>query len=237
MCFQLFLKHLTAGKDDSQGRIGSSAFIFYLNFMPGRVFLILFPPFRKAHGSRLFFTVKNYQGIAYITLSGDKYTMFLERKESLNKSYSLKGKVSLSHVRLFPTPWTVAQQALCPWSSPGKNTGVGNHFLLRGIFLTQESNLGLLCCRQILHRLSHQGRSSLPKVTKNFGQPQGMRLLYYRSKVIATVVSTTWLCRTSRLAKHFIHCVLVSCSCHLKYHKLKGLKQQKFPHSALVPPN
>ena len=25
---------------------------------------------------------------------------------------------------------------LCPWDSPGKNTGVGYHFLLQGIFLT-----------------------------------------------------------------------------------------------------
>ena len=30
--------------------------------------------------------------------------------------------------------------------SPGKNTGVGCHFLLRGIFLTQELNPGLLHC-------------------------------------------------------------------------------------------
>ena len=29
---------------------------------------------------------------------------------------------------------------LCPWDSPGKNPGVGCHFLLQGIFLTQESN-------------------------------------------------------------------------------------------------
>ena len=41
--------------------------------------------------------------------------------------------------------------------SPGKNTGVGCHFLLQGIFLTQESNLGLLHCRQTLYHLSHQG--------------------------------------------------------------------------------
>ena len=40
--------------------------------------------------------------------------------------------------------------------SPGKNTGVGCHSLLQGIFLTQECNLGLLHCRQILYRLSHQ---------------------------------------------------------------------------------
>ena len=28
---------------------------------------------------------------------------------------------------------------LCPWDFPGKKTGVGCHFLLQGIFLTQES--------------------------------------------------------------------------------------------------
>ena len=33
---------------------------------------------------------------------------------------------------------------LCPWNSPGKNTGVGSHFLLPGIFLIQGSNLHLL---------------------------------------------------------------------------------------------
>ena len=26
---------------------------------------------------------------------------------------------------------------LCPWDAPGKDTGVGCHFLLQGIFLTQ----------------------------------------------------------------------------------------------------
>ena len=45
---------------------------------------------------------------------------------------------------------------LCPWDSPGKNTGVGSHSLLQGIFPTQGSNLGLPCCRQILYHLSHQ---------------------------------------------------------------------------------
>ena len=34
---------------------------------------------------------------------------------------------------------------LCPWNFPGKNTGVGCHFLLVGIFLTQGSNPYLLC--------------------------------------------------------------------------------------------
>ena len=38
---------------------------------------------------------------------------------------------SLSCVWLFATLWTVALQAP-PWDSPGKNTGVGCHFLLQG---------------------------------------------------------------------------------------------------------
>ena len=46
---------------------------------------------------------------------------------------------------------------LCPWDSSGKTTGVGCHFLLQGIFLTQESNPGPLHCRQILYQLSCEG--------------------------------------------------------------------------------
>ena len=38
-----------------------------------------------------------------------------------------------------------------------QNTGVGSLSLLQGIFLTQESNRGLLHCRQILYQLSYQG--------------------------------------------------------------------------------
>ena len=38
-----------------------------------------------------------------------------------------------------------------------KNTEVGSLSLLQGIFLTQESNWGLLYCRQILNQLSYQG--------------------------------------------------------------------------------
>ena len=39
---------------------------------------------------------------------------------------------------------------LRPWDSPGKNTGVGYHFLLQGIFPTQGSNSGILHWRQML---------------------------------------------------------------------------------------
>ena len=44
----------------------------------------------------------------------------------------------------------------CPWNSPGKNTRVGCHSLLQGIFWIQGLNLGLLQCWWILYHLSHQ---------------------------------------------------------------------------------
>ena len=43
-----------------------------------------------------------------------------------------------------------------PWNSPGKNTGVGCHSFLQGIFPTQGSN-----CRQILYYLSYQGKDTI----------------------------------------------------------------------------
>ena len=46
---------------------------------------------------------------------------------------------------------------LCFCNLPDKNTRVGSHSLLQGIFVTQISNPGLLNCRQILHHLSHDG--------------------------------------------------------------------------------
>ena len=55
---------------------------------------------------------------------------------------------------------------LCPWDSPGKDTGVVCHFLLQAIFLTQGQNPGLLHCRQILHRLSYQGLLVEPKTCR-----------------------------------------------------------------------
>ena len=44
---------------------------------------------------------------------------------------------------------------LCPWDTQGKNTGVGCHFLLQGIFPTQALDLHLFC-------LLYQQAGSLP---------------------------------------------------------------------------
>ena len=65
--------------------------------------------------------------------------------------FSRFSRISVRPHGLYPT------RHLCPWDSPGKNTGVGYHALLQGIFPTQRLNPGLLHCRQIPCYLSHQG--------------------------------------------------------------------------------
>ena len=60
-----------------------------------------------------------------------------------------------------------AARLLCPWSSPGQNTGVGSHSLLQGIFLTQKSNWGLPHYRRILYQLSYQENLTY---SKDFGK-------------------------------------------------------------------
>ena len=50
-----------------------------------------------------------------------------------------------SRVRLCATPQTAAHQALRPWHSPGKNTGVGCHFLLQCMKVKSESEVAQSC--------------------------------------------------------------------------------------------
>ena len=57
---------------------------------------------------------------------------------------------------------------LCPWNSPGKNTGMGCHSLLQVILLTQGSSLGLLHCRQIFY---HWARVILYTLFKDYPTP------------------------------------------------------------------
>ena len=58
------------------------------------------------------------------------------RKNVCSMVCAVRKKVkSLSSVRLFATPWTLAYQASPSMEFSGKNTGVGCHFLLQGIFL------------------------------------------------------------------------------------------------------
>ena len=50
-----------------------------------------------------------------------------------------------SRVQLCETPETAAHQAPPPWDSPGKNTGVGCHFLLQRMKVKSESEVVQSC--------------------------------------------------------------------------------------------
>ena len=94
------------------------------------------------------------------------------------------------------TPWTVACQGFCLWDSLGKSTGVGCHFLLQGIFPTQESNPGLLHCRKILYQLSHNGT---PRILEWVAHPFSSRSSPPRNRTrvscIAGGLFTNWAIR------------------------------------------
>ena len=64
---------------------------------------------------------------------------------------------SLSCVQLFVTPWTVAHQTPLSMGFPRQEYWKGSLSLLQRIFSAQESNQGLLYCRQILYQRSYQG--------------------------------------------------------------------------------
>ena len=70
-----------------------------------------------------------------------------KKETSFHYSWPFNFSKLLSHVRFF-----VTLRIYSPWTSLGKNTGVGGCSLLQGIFPTQGSNPGLPHCRQILYQ-------------------------------------------------------------------------------------
>ena len=85
-------------------------------------------------------------------------------------------------------PYGLAHQALCPWDLPGKNTGVGCHFLLQGIFPTQGSNPHLLLRRQILYAKPLGD----PQVQKNEIGPFLYNILLFSHQVMSDSFVTPW---------------------------------------------
>ena len=84
------------------------------------------------------------------------HQMFMEHPGS-TKLNSWDMDMSLSHVQLFVTPWSVACQAPPSMGFSWQEYWKEYYFLLQGIFPTQGSNSSLLHCRQTLYHLSHQG--------------------------------------------------------------------------------
>ena len=59
----------------------------------------------------------------------------------LNRELLLLLLSRFSRIRLCATPQMAAHQAPRPWDSPGKNTGVGCHFLLQCMKVKSESEV------------------------------------------------------------------------------------------------
>ena len=73
---------------------------------------------------------------------------------------------------LWPRDPMEPSRLLCSWDSLGKNTGVGSHSLLQGIFPIQGSHPGILHCSQILYHLTHQ-------VNHSYQSPQPLATLFF----------------------------------------------------------
>ena len=86
---------------------------------------------------------------------------------------------SFSHVRLCDSMDCSPPGSSCLWVSPGKNTGVGCHALLQGIFPTQILNSGLLC-------LLRWQADSLPLAS--LGKPSGK----YSSQLSSKGMCLSW---------------------------------------------
>ena len=92
----------------------------------------------------------------------------------------------------------------------GKNTGVGCHFLLQGIFLIQGSNLCLLHCRQTLYHWANGAASGLTsweqtKKSPSWDRQQGMNALgnWLTSPISKAkwAPDKPWDCRQSELVE------------------------------------
>ena len=68
----------------------------------------------------------------------------------------LQGNLANPGIEPRSPTWQADSLPAEPQGKP-KNTGVGTLSFLQLIFLTQESNWGLLYCRQIVYQLSYQG--------------------------------------------------------------------------------
>ena len=118
------------------------------------------------------------QSLSHIQLFATPWTAAHQASLSISSSRSL---LKLTSVLILSQTFYEKANALvaqsCPThcnpmdrSPPGfsvheilqaRNTGVGSHSLLQGIFPTQGSNPSVLHCRQILHHLSYQGSPSV----------------------------------------------------------------------------
>ena len=93
------------------------------------------------HHHLLTFTSKSFE-ISTMKLVCSAFSPFLQPLTDIRQTIIIFSSVQFSRLVMSDsaTHGLLPARLLCPWDFPGKNTGVGYHFHLQGIFLTQESN-------------------------------------------------------------------------------------------------
>ena len=108
--------------------------------------------------------------------------------------------------QLCPTLWDPMDCSLSGSSAhgifPGKSAGVDCHFLLQGIFPTQELNPDLLHCRQTLYCLSHQGSPRLH--SKDPALKTGPSIKFQEACLFCEVRSTDICCKNLQQEELFL---------------------------------
>ena len=135
--------------------------------------------------------------------------------------YSIERKKvkSLSHARLFATPWIVAcPKLLRPWDFQGKSTEVGCYFFLQGIFPTQGSNPGLSHYRQMLYHLSHHVS---PLATKRVTKTR----TYLMKSFLIFCFQQSWPWAFTSIKCYWY---LSSTECHSKIIELRNIRRSGF---------
>ena len=109
--------------------------------------------------------------------------------DKFSNSFIRNKSVKVLVTQLCPTLCDSTDCSFCPWDFTGKNTGVGCHFLLQGIFPTQGLNPSLPHCRWIAYHLSHCGK------------PSGTKAIVYCHLPGSTCQFWTWLGQRSALLR------------------------------------
>ena len=117
--------------------------------------------------------------------------------------WALRVKLSHSVMSNSLQPHELYSRLLCPWYSPGRNTGVGCHLLLQQIFPTQGLNPGLLHFRWFLYQLNNQGRQwALGSTDRNKASgDDGIQLSNLKSQNMMLLKCCTQYVKFGKLSK------------------------------------
>ena len=114
-----------------------------------------------------------------------------------------------------------ATRLLCPWNFPGKNTGVGCHLFLQGMFLTQGLNLCFLQWQADSLPLSHLGSPVYMlvgvKFMQSFQSAVRMFQIYHYNVPIYSINNSTssfllrkYLEKYAKMNRKDVRCVIYS---------------------------